>query len=130
MPRPTHFEIQADDPERARAFYAHVFGWAFEKIADEPMAYWYIVTGDEDRGINGGMHVRSGPKPVEGQAVIGFVCTMDVDDLDATLDRALSAGASLAVAKMPIPGVGWQAYVKDTEGNIIGLHQSDASAGR
>lgn len=129
MPRPTHFEIHADDPARAENFYTSLFGWKFEKIADEPMAYWYIVTGEDGRGINGGMHQRRGPRPQDGQAVIGFVCTMDVDDLDLYLDKALKAGASPAVAKMPIPGVGWQAYVKDTEGNLIGLHQTDPAAG-
>lgn len=128
MPRPTHFEIHADDPARAETFYRDVFGWTFEQIATGPMAYWYVVTGTEQRGINGGMHQRRGPKPQDGQAVIGFVCTMDVSSLDLYLDKALRAGATLAVAKMAIPGVGWQAYVKDTEGNLIGLHQSDPTA--
>ena len=44
MPRPIHFEIPADQPERASAFYRDVFGWQFRKW-DGPMPYWLITTG-------------------------------------------------------------------------------------
>jgi len=45
MPRPIHFEIPADRPERAVAFYEHLFGWQFQKW-DGPMPYWLVRTGD------------------------------------------------------------------------------------
>lgn len=128
MPRPIHFEIHAGEPERAIAFYSAVFGWSFEKAPDSPMPYWFVRTG-EGPGIDGGLHRRMGPKPVDGQAVTGFVCTVGVDDLDAFLEKATSAGARIALPKMAIPGIGWQVYVLDTEGNIIGLHQQDETAG-
>ena len=49
--------------------------------------------------------------------------------MDEYLKKAQSNGGSVAVPKMPIPGVGWLAYCKDTEGNIFGLMQADPKAG-
>jgi predicted enzyme related to lactoylglutathione lyase len=71
---------------------------------------------------------RQGPRGDDQTPVIAWVCTVSVDDVDAYLAEALAAGGSQAVAKMAVPGVGWLAYVKDTEGNIFGLMQSDSSA--
>ncbi|MBI2515644.1 MAG: VOC family protein [Opitutae bacterium] len=128
MPRPIHFEIQADDPARAIKFYESLFGWAFQKW-DGPMPYWLVTTGpDEQRGINGGLHPRMGPKPQPPQAVIGFVCTVDVDSVDAYATKVGKAGGQVCVPKMPIPGVGWLAYANDTENNLFGMMQVDAAA--
>ena len=71
---------------------------------------------------------RRGPRPTDGQPVNAYVCTVEVPDLDARLEKAAVSGAELALPKMPIPGVGWLAYVKDPEGNILGLMQPDPSA--
>jgi predicted enzyme related to lactoylglutathione lyase len=125
MPRPVHFEIHAGDPERAVAFYTAVFGWKFERWGEIP--YWVISTGDGD-GIDGGLVPRVGPAPEESAPVHGFVNTIDVADLDRALDAVIEAGGSLALPKNPVPGVGWLAYVKDTEGNIFGMLQSDPAA--
>jgi predicted enzyme related to lactoylglutathione lyase len=65
---------------------------------------------------------------IDGQAVIAYVCTVDVAEVDASLQTALTNGAQVAVPKMPIPGVGWLVYCKDTEGNIFGMMQADANA--
>jgi predicted enzyme related to lactoylglutathione lyase len=56
------------------------------------------------------------------------VCTVDVDDLDGFVARAQALDGLIAVPRMAVPGVGWLAYIKDTEGNILGLMQEDASA--
>lgn len=126
MPRVIHFEIHAADPERAIQFYSTVLGWHFTKW-DGPMPYWLITTGpDSQPGINGGLVPRRGA--IDGQAVIAFVCTVDVPDLDNFTAKALNAGGTIALPKMPIPGVGWLAYCKDTEGNIFGMMQSDPAA--
>ena len=125
MGRVIHFEIHADDPERAAAFYRAVFGWNARHMPQ--MNYWLIDTGAGE-GINGGLLRRMGPPPVEGQPVNSLVCTVAVDDVDAAVRAAVKAGGALALAKMAIPSVGWQAYVKDTEGNIIGLHLADSAA--
>jgi predicted enzyme related to lactoylglutathione lyase len=126
MPRVIHFEIHADDPERAVRFYQSVFGWQLQKW-DGPMDYWLISTGDASQpGINGGMVRRRGPQ--HGDAVIAYVCTIDVPSVDTYTQKATAAGAQVVVPKMPIPGVGHLVYCKDTEGNIFGMMQMDAAA--
>ena len=128
MPRVVHFEIHAENPERAIAFYSGLLEWHFHKW-DGPAPYWLITTGpDSERGINGGLLGRRGGGPLEGQAVNAYVCTADVPDLDARLARVPTLGGSIAVPKMPIPGIGWLAYAKDTEGNILGMMQADPAA--
>ena len=129
MPRPVHFEIHAADFERVKAFYSSLFGWTFLNAG--AVDYWMIDTGSADRpGINGGLVRRMGPNPdpKDPTPVIGFICTHDVDDVDAYVAKALSLGGALALPKMGIPGVGWLAYVKDTESNIFGMMQSDPAA--
>jgi predicted enzyme related to lactoylglutathione lyase len=126
MPRVVHFEIHAEDPERAVAFYSRVLGWEFTKW-DGPVPYWLIRTG-EGPGINGGLVPRHGPPPAEMQAVNAYVCSVDVPSVDEYVAKATAAGGAVALPKMAIPGVGWVAYVKDTEGNIFGLYQHEPSA--
>lgn len=126
MPRVVHFEIHAGDPERAVKFYQTLFGWNFQKW-EGPMEYWMVITGPDDQpGINGGLMRRQGE--IDGQAVIAYVCTVDVADVDASLQTALDNGAQVALPKMAIPGVGWLVYCKDTEGNIFGMMQNDPAA--
>jgi len=125
MPRPIHFEIHASDPEKLVHFYANVFGWKFNRVPQ--FDYWLIETGTGE-GINGGLMKRIGPVPPENSPVNAFVCSLGVDSVDGYVERALKAGGKLALAKMAIAGVGWQAFVKDPDENIVGLHQSDPSA--
>lgn len=121
MPRVIHFEIPADDAGRASRFYEQALGWKITKW-DGPMDYWFIETGDPSQpGIDGGLMVRNTPEEV-------VVNTVDVDDVDAYVGRVTAAGGSVVMTKHAIPGVGWLAYVKDTEGNLFGLMQGDESA--
>ncbi len=121
MPRVIHFEIQAEDPERAVKFYRDVLGWEIQKW-DGPMDYWLIKTGPKEvPGINGGLmrrHERPG-----GGAALAYVCVVDVLAVDDYVRRAVEAGGQVAMPKSEIPGVGWLAYVKDTEGNTFGMLQ-------
>jgi predicted enzyme related to lactoylglutathione lyase len=119
-----HFEIHAGDPERAARFYRTVLGWSVEQWGDQP--YWIVVTGAEDQpGINGGLLPRRGPAPESGQPVNAFVLTVQVEDLDATLASAAAEGATTALEKDFMAGVGWIAYVHDPEGNLLGLLQPE-----
>lgn len=129
MPRVVHFEIHAADPARAQAFYGDLFGWEFKPwgAPDQPPSYWLISTG-EGRGIDGGLLPRRGPEPAHGQPVNAMVCTVDVDAIDDVVARALEMGGAIAVPKNAVPGVGWLAYIKDSEGNILGLMQRDPEA--
>lgn len=126
MPRVVHFEIHTGDPDRAIRFYNSLFDWTFQKW-EGPMEYWMVMTGPADQpGINGGLLRRQGE--IDGQAVIAYVCTVDVADIDASTNTAVASGGQVVLPKMPIPGVGWLVYCKDTEGNIFGMMQADAEA--
>ena len=98
MSRVVHFEIQADDVERAKAFYAAVFDWSFQDYGEfTATAYWGIVTGPEDQtGINGGLLQRPAPAPAPGQGTNAFVCTVGVGDYDETERRILEAGGQVS----------------------------------
>jgi predicted enzyme related to lactoylglutathione lyase len=128
MNRPTHFEIQAENPERAIGFYQKLFGWEFTSWAGGGSPYWLIKTGEGEPGIDGGLMPRQGGSPPPNAPMIAYVCTMMVDSVDGMLARALSLGGSVAVPKMPIPGMGWLVYAKDTEGNVFGMMQADEKA--
>jgi uncharacterized protein len=130
MSRVVHFEIQADDVERATAFYAAVFGWSFEDYGHFLGAtYWGVTTGPEDApGINGGLLQRSMPAGGPGRGANAFVCTMGIDDYDATEAKILAAGGAVSLPKMALTGMAWQGYYLDTEGNTFGIHQPDPDA--
>ena len=130
MSRVVHFEIQADDVERAKSFYSAVFGWTFQDYGEVTgTTYWGVVTGPEDQpGINGGLLQRPAPAPALEQGTNAFVCTVGVDDYDETEGRILAAGGRVALPKMALTGMAWQGYYLDTEGNTFGIHQPDPNA--
>lgn len=124
-----HFEIHAADVARAKAFYERVFGWRIERLGE--VDYWGVTTArttspeGREVGIDGGMLPRPTDPPGPGAPATGFVCTVQVDDLEATLASATNAGASPALETTHMPGVGWIAYIVDTEGNVLGLLQPE-----
>jgi predicted enzyme related to lactoylglutathione lyase len=120
MPRPVHFEISATNPDRVARFYTDVFGWKFQKW-DGPMEYWMILTGQEGRGIDGGLMRRQEP-------AAATVNTVEVASLDETVRAIESRGGKTVAPKMPIPGVGWLAYCQDPEGTTFGVMQPDPAA--
>jgi predicted enzyme related to lactoylglutathione lyase len=127
MDKVQHFEIPVDDIDRAKYFYGASFGW---KTADWPMAdgstYVGIYTGPTDNKnmiqekgfINGGMFKRGG-----NFAPTAPVITPVVQDIDATIEKIKAAGGEVVQGKTEIPGMGYYGYVKDTEGNTIGIFQ-------
>ncbi|MBO1030709.1 VOC family protein [Tessaracoccus sp. SD287] len=130
MSGPVHFEIQADDLDRAQAFYGAVFGWTFEDYSQITGApYFGIVAGTEgEPGINGGLLQRPVPAPAPEQGTNAFVCTMGTADYDETEAKILQAGGQVALPKYALPGMAWQGYYLDTEGNTFGIHQPDENA--
>jgi predicted enzyme related to lactoylglutathione lyase len=121
MPRPIHFEIPADDPERIGSFYQMVFGWTIQKW-EGPTPYWLITTGPNgEPGINGGILKKRDPEQP-------CVNTVGVGNLDEAMATVTGSGGTICVPKMPVPGVGWLAYGKDPEGNIFGMMQADTNA--
>jgi hypothetical protein len=121
MHRVIHFELGAQEPERAVKFYQDVFGWKVTKW-DGPTPYWLVTTGEDSQpGINGGImrHQDGGARTVN---------TIGVESVGDFLARVTAGGGQIAMPKFPIPGIGWQAYCLDTEGNLFGIHQADPSA--
>lgn len=123
-----HFEIQADDVARAEKFYTEIFGWRIEKWGE--MDYWAVYTKDNeaDPGINGGLLPRPTKAPAPEQGTNAFVGTVQVDDFDATAKKIEAAGGKVAMPKYALPGMAWQGYFLDTEGNTFGIHQPDPNA--
>ena len=120
MPRPVHFELPVEDQARAASFYGKVFGWDIQQWEGAP--YWLATTGpDTEAGINGALGQKS-----EDFAVPVFV--IEVPDIETALKSVDEAGATIAISKNPIPGVGYSAYFDDPEGNRMGLFESDESA--
>lgn len=127
MGRPVHFEIHADDPARARRFYEALFDWSFERWGEQE--YWIVRTGPEDQpGINGGL-LRRPDDGGDRMTVTGWVCTVEVDDLDAALATVVANRGSIAMGKQDMGTIGWVAYARDTEDNVFGLLQYKPTPG-
>lgn len=132
MSRVIHFEIHADNPARAVQFYRDVFGWDIKQWGDQE--YWLCTTGTDERngkpmpGINGAIIRRRGPAPAEGQPLNAYSCTIQIEQLETSLDSVKSHGGRQVLDIMTIPGVGRVAYCSDSEGNIFGLHEPVAPA--
>lgn len=119
--RVVHFEIPYEDGDRARGFYSEAFGWGMQDWGDG--AYTLVTTGptgesgaEEPGFINGGMMQREAPF---GTPIV----TIDVDDVDAALATVERLGGTTVAAKQPVGEMGWSAYFKDPEGNLLGLFQ-------
>ena len=116
MPRVVHFEILADDPARAGKFYQDVFGWDIQTW-EGPEVYSLVTTGpDSVPGINGGIMGRHFNQPVSN--------TIQVESLADAIAQVEGAGGTKIHGPSEIPGIGFQVYCTDTEGNIFGIHQS------
>lgn len=130
--RVVHFEIHADDLDAARKFYGDVFGWTFVDYTNYVWSpYWWVLTAPEDsteKGISWGLLKRKWPKPSIGQSVNAWPCTIQIDDYDAIETKILAQGGTVALPKAALPGMAWQWYYHDLDGNIFGIHQPDTNA--
>ena len=120
--RVVHFEIPYDDGDRARDFYAKTFGWQLMTMPD--MGYTLVTsgpTGDQGPGepgfINGGMMARQGPFTAPNIVI-------DVDNIEEALKAVDEAGGSTVVERQAVGDMGFSAYFKDTEGNLVGLWET------
>lgn len=114
--RVVHFEIPANQPQVLTQFYTSLFGWKFEKAPMPGPEYWLCDTGSNGPGINGAVMQRQNPQ----QPLVNYV---DVESIDASIEKAKSLGAQVALPNTPIPGVGAIAVIVDPEGNACGLWQ-------
>ncbi|KOR85513.1 VOC family protein [Peribacillus frigoritolerans] len=130
MGRIVHFEIHVNDMERAKTFYGEVFGWSFQDWSDYAgMPYFGAVTGNEnEHGIDGALMQRQSAPPETHQALNAFACTIGVENYDLTEAKIIENGGKLAMPKFALPGMAWQGYYIDPEGNTFGIHQPDVNA--
>lgn len=111
MPNPVvHFEIAGRDGDKIQKFYSDLFGW--EINTDNPMNYGMVDT--KAGGINGGIFKA----PKDAPFLTFYV---HVDNLQNYLDKAVKLGGQAVVPPTPIPGIGTYAFIKDIDGNILGL---------
>lgn len=126
MSKVVHFEIPADDLDRAKNFYGSVFGWELQTMPMEGGEYTSVKTTDVDEqtqlptepgAINGGMFVRD-------ERLTSPVITIDVDGIDDALKQIEAEGGTTVTPRTAIPGMGAFAYFKDPEGNVLGLWET------
>lgn len=127
MDQVVHFEIPVDDVERARGFYGTVFGWGIVPM-DEAEYTLVLTTPVDEKGgmenrtpiergaINGGLMQRSTDTPAP-------VVTIQVDSIDESLKKIEAEGGSVVKPRTSMGEIGAYAYVKDSEGNVIGLFE-------
>ena len=123
MDRVVHFEIPADNLARAKEFYNTVFGWNMNEMPE--MEYVMVGTAEsnengmpkEPGAINGGMLERQDP-------VKSIVITINVKDIDQAATMIEKNGGKIVRPKMPVGDMGFAAYFKDSEENVVGLWQN------
>jgi predicted enzyme related to lactoylglutathione lyase len=124
-----HFEIPANDPERAAKFHRELFGWDIQKWASGGAGeYWMVSTVPMDAkgqpvrpGVNGGLMRRQRPD----QPPVNYI---NVESVDEYAKKGTRLGAEQVMPKTPVKGMGWFAWLKDTEGNVFGIWQTDEKA--
>lgn len=120
-----HFAINADDLQRARAFYGRVFGWSFEPWG--PPGFFMIATGDTGAGTLGSLQQRR--ELVPGRRMTGFECTIAVEeDVEKVAAAVKANGGKIVMEKATIPGVGDLIFFEDPEGNLAGAMRYDTKA--
>lgn len=116
MAKIVHFEIPADDTTRAREFWAELFGVQWQSY-DGPIEYHMFDNGNQ---TGGGLMPRQ-----QGQD--GLTVYFNTDDIEASREKVQQLGGSVE-EKQPVPGMGWFAHAKDTEGNQFSFWQTDENA--
>lgn len=119
--RVVHFEIEADDVERAKKFYTDAFGWKMDQMGGDYGGYVVVETGprEEPGGISGGLY----KDPSGKKSYNAYICVVDVADIHKAMDAVKAAGGEILGEIMDIPQVGLNVRCKDTEGNIFSLLQ-------
>jgi predicted enzyme related to lactoylglutathione lyase len=121
MPIIQHFEMPADDVDRAQRFYKDVFGWEMHKWSNPENPekdYWYFETKDDkgNKGIGGGMMKRQSPE----HTVTNYITVPAIDEYTSKLEQA---GGRVIIPKTKIPDRGFYAVFLDSENNMFGLYE-------
>lgn len=111
-----YFEIFCDQEERARKFYAELFGWKVESI---PGTKYCNITTQE--GAAGGLTHRFNPL----QKIINYFGVPSVQQACASVE---ALGGRVLVPRMAVPKEGYYALCMDSEDNLFGLWEEDLEA--
>ncbi len=111
------FEIYVQDMQRAKAFYETVLQTQLDDISNGDLEMWSFPMTDSTYGCGGAL-VKMQGVPSGGSTLIYFGC----EDCAVEAQRAVQQGGSIFKPKVPIGTYGYIALIKDTEGNILGLH--------
>lgn len=123
--KPAYFDLSVQDIAQARAFFAAVLGWRFERFDAMPWEYWRISAGAADEaGIDGGIGRLADAPLAQGRPLT--VLTVPVADLAATLRRVEAQGGRVVETTLCVPGVGWYATAAEPGGLMFGLLQTVA----
>lgn len=119
-----HFELPMDDKERAMKFYEKNFGWKLMDYGPDMGNYILATTTETGNdgpvkpgAINGGLANR-------GMNITVPSFSIDVPSIDKALEKIKAGGGEVVVEKMSIGGMGFIAYFKDTEGNVLSLWET------
>lgn len=116
MAKMEHFEIPVDDIERAQTFYRGVLGYEYEPWGQE----MGMLRQPEAEGVNGDLHLRG---PVPHPTVV-----FTVDRIEDVVALAEAHGGELIGGIEPMGENARYAYLKDSEGNIIGVYDEVSAA--
>ncbi len=109
-----HFEITGKDPAKTQNFYGKLFDWDMQVM---PEMNYGLVQAQNGKGIGGG--VTGG-----GDMPTGVTVYVEVNDLQAYLDKATKLGATTLVPPTTIPGMVSFAMFSDPDGNMVGIVHS------
>jgi hypothetical protein len=112
------FEIYVQDMERAKAFYEAVLGVQLTKLGDTQLEMWAFPMSQEGSGASGSLVRMPGFSSGANSVLVYFRC----NDCAVEADKAAQSGGRIEKPKMSIGPYGHIALVRDTEGNMIGLH--------
>ncbi len=120
-----HFEVVANNLKRAQEFYSKAFGWTMSPMPQ--FDYVMVGTTESDKdgtptkpgAINGGMMKRT-------KTYAGPILTIRVEDIEKTLANVKKLGGKVVTKKQPVADMGFTAYFRDTERNLVGLWQNAA----
>ncbi|HYJ38290.1 MAG TPA: VOC family protein [Chitinophagaceae bacterium] len=124
MQKVVHFEIPADDIQRAKKFYGEIFGW---KLQDWPLQDGSVYTGARTVEVDETTFIPKEPGAINGglvkrdQYIKTPQVTVNVPSIDEYLEKIKKAGGKVIKGKHDIEGAGYYAYVADSEGNLLGL---------
>lgn len=115
-----HFEIPADNVGRARQFYSRLFGWEMQEAPGFP-DYWMFDASDGQQMQGGAVQKRQPGM----EAPVNYI---SVESVPQMVGRIRELGGEILMEKSPVPGMGWLAIFRDTEGNTLGLWENDPNA--